>query len=120
MECIKSSTIHENCVKLGITDFPDEVKQMNEMLKEDVQRLQKEKQVLEEETQPLVEANESLERQMVEVQHNDDNNTNDEPEVKGKKRSNSGGSGKANKIAKIDDIHQSSRARLPSKKVMKP
>ncbi|KAG0693962.1 hypothetical protein DFH29DRAFT_1006752 [Suillus ampliporus] len=95
----------------------DEAKQVGKTLKE-------EKQKLVEEMQRLVEAKESLERQMLEVQHNVDNNANDEPEpevsveVKGKKRSKSGGSGKPHKVAKTDDIRRSSRARLPSKKAM--
>ncbi|KAG1858927.1 hypothetical protein F4604DRAFT_2037785 [Suillus subluteus] len=95
----------------------DEAKKVGETLNE-------EKQKLVEEMQHLVEAKESLERQMLEVQHNDDDNANDEPEpevsveVKGKKRSKSGESGKPRKVAKTDDIRRSSRARLPSKKAM--
>ncbi|KAG1887372.1 hypothetical protein F4604DRAFT_1675340 [Suillus subluteus] len=101
----------------------EDVRKLNEAKKVG-ETLNEEKQKLVEEMQRLVEAKESLERQMLEVQHNDDDNANDEPEpevsveVKGKKRSKSGGSGKPRKVAKTDDIRRSSRARLPSKKAM--
>ncbi|KAG1753351.1 hypothetical protein EDB19DRAFT_1903006 [Suillus lakei] len=102
----------------------EEAKQTGETLKEDIPRLQEEKRKLVEEKQRLVEVNESLQRQMMEVQHDDDNGMDEaEPEVsvkvKGKKRSKSGGSGKPSKVAKTDDIRRSSRSRLPSKKAMK-
>jgi len=116
-----------------------EANQEGKMLKEDMPRLQERKRKLMEETQHLAELNEALERQMMEVQHDNDNRK-DEPEpevqhdddngkdesepevrveVKGKKRSKSGGSGKPRKVAKTDAIRRSSRARLPSKKAMK-
>jgi hypothetical protein len=116
-----------------------EANQEGKMLKEDMPRLQERKRKLMEEMQCLAELNEALERQMMEVQHDNDNRK-DEPkpevqhdddngkdesepevrvEVKGKKRSKSGGSGKPRKVAKTDAIRRSSRARLPSKKAMK-
>jgi hypothetical protein len=101
-----------------------EANQEGKMLKEDMPRLQERKQKLMEEMQHLAELNEALERQMMDVQHDNDNRK-DEPEpevrveVKGKKRSKSGGSGKPRKVAKTDAIRRSSRARLPSKKAMK-
>ncbi|KAG2091656.1 uncharacterized protein F5147DRAFT_779937 [Suillus discolor] len=90
----------------------EEAKSRNKRLKDDMQKLQ-------EETKKLVEENESLERQRVEVEHNGESEAEVRVEVKGKKRSKLGESGKPHKITKTDDIRRSSRARLPSKKAMK-
>ncbi|KAG2738486.1 hypothetical protein P692DRAFT_20747166 [Suillus brevipes Sb2] len=109
----------------------EEEKKVKEKLMMDMERLQEEKRLLEEETKRLAEANESLEREILETKGtDDDHNANVEPElelepevtveVKGKKRSKSGGSSKPNKITKTDEIRRSSRARLPSKKAMIP